>query len=110
MTVFWDVAPCNLVDVCRRIRGGKVLPDYMAKHPRRQSSLSQSLFRMHHSHSDIQVQRPGPPLWSDTDAVRQKHRITARYYASTQIIPTHNTKLAEALGKDNFMSKQTGHT
>jgi hypothetical protein len=45
MTVFWVVAPCSLI-VYRRFRGacyphwnvGKLLPDYMAHQPRRQSS------------------------------------------------------------------------
>jgi hypothetical protein len=54
MTVFWDVAPCSLVEVCRRFRGscslhrpdnggtthiwndGKLLPDYTPQHYRRQ--------------------------------------------------------------------------
>jgi hypothetical protein len=42
--VFWDVAPCSLVEVYRRFRdskhlwdAGKLLPDYTAQHPRRQS-------------------------------------------------------------------------
>jgi hypothetical protein len=51
----WDVASCSLVEVYRRFRGacpdradvrgskhllnvGKLLPEYMAQHPRRQSS------------------------------------------------------------------------
>jgi hypothetical protein len=34
MAVFWDVAPCSLVDVYRRFRGK--LPDYTAQHSRRQ--------------------------------------------------------------------------
>jgi hypothetical protein len=57
MTVFWVVAPCSLVHVYRCFRGvcclhhphgdggskhlwnvGKILPDYMAQHPRRRSS------------------------------------------------------------------------
>jgi hypothetical protein len=44
MTVFWDVAPCSLVEVYRRFRGSKHLwnvdkhlRDYTAQHPRRQS-------------------------------------------------------------------------
>jgi hypothetical protein len=55
MTVFWVVAPCSLVEVYRRLRGacclhyrfddggsnvGKLLPDYTAQQPRRQSSYS----------------------------------------------------------------------
>jgi hypothetical protein len=62
MTVFWDVAPCRLVEVYRRFRGaycfhhrgnhrpddggcknlrnvGKFIPDNTAQQPRRQSSL-----------------------------------------------------------------------
>jgi hypothetical protein len=59
MAVFWVVAPCSLVQVYRRFRGaccrlthspedggsknlwnvGKLLPDYTAQHPRRQSFL-----------------------------------------------------------------------
>jgi hypothetical protein len=48
MAVFWDVAPCSLVEVYRRFRGAcclhhqgdewnvcKILPDYTAQHPRR---------------------------------------------------------------------------
>jgi hypothetical protein len=56
LTAFWDVAPCNLVEVCRRFRdrcclhrpddGGskylwnvdKLLPDYTVLQPRRQQS------------------------------------------------------------------------
>jgi hypothetical protein len=57
MTVFWDVAPCSLVEFYRRFRGacclqyrpddggskhiwnvGKRLPDYAAQQPRRQPS------------------------------------------------------------------------
>jgi hypothetical protein len=42
MVVFWDVALCSLVEVYRRFRGacclpGKLLPDYTAQQPRRQS-------------------------------------------------------------------------
>jgi hypothetical protein len=40
MTVFWDVAPCNLKEVYRRFRSacflprkGTLLPDYMAQYP-----------------------------------------------------------------------------
>jgi hypothetical protein len=47
MTVFWDVAPCSLVEVYRCYRGayclyrqGKLLPDYAAQHLRRESSSS----------------------------------------------------------------------
>jgi hypothetical protein len=46
MTVLWDVVPCSLVEAYRGFRGacclrkvGKLLPDYIAQHPRRQSSL-----------------------------------------------------------------------
>jgi hypothetical protein len=44
MAVFWDVAPCSLVDIDRRFRAhlwnvGQFLQDYTAQHPRRQSSL-----------------------------------------------------------------------
>jgi hypothetical protein len=53
MTVFWDVAPSSLVEVCRRFSGsyrpddggskhhcnvGKLLPDYTVLQPRRQPS------------------------------------------------------------------------
>jgi hypothetical protein len=45
MTVFWDVALCSLMEVYRCFRGSKhlwnvskLLPDYMAQHPRRQPS------------------------------------------------------------------------
>jgi hypothetical protein len=52
MAIFWDVAPCSLVEVYRRFSGacclhhqgkhlwnvGKLLPDYTAQHPRRQLS------------------------------------------------------------------------
>jgi hypothetical protein len=52
-TVFWDGAPCRLLDIDRRFRGahnpddggskhlwnvGQFLPDYTAQHPRRQPS------------------------------------------------------------------------
>jgi hypothetical protein len=43
MTVFWDVAPCNLVEVYWHFRGAYCLHcqghDYTVHHPRRQSSL-----------------------------------------------------------------------
>jgi hypothetical protein len=62
--VFWDVAPCSLIEVYQRFRGtycihhhspddggskhlrnvGKFLPDYTAQHPRRQPSSSFILF------------------------------------------------------------------
>jgi hypothetical protein len=39
MTVFWDVAPCDILDIDRRFRGSKhlrnvglLLPDYIAQH------------------------------------------------------------------------------
>jgi hypothetical protein len=50
MAVFWDVAPCNLVDIARSFIGvylitlmieAKVkqyLPEYTVQHPRRRSS------------------------------------------------------------------------
>jgi hypothetical protein len=43
MTVFYDVAPCSLVEVYRRFSKhpwnvGKLLPDYTVQHPRRQPS------------------------------------------------------------------------
>jgi hypothetical protein len=44
MAVFWDVAPCNLVDIDRRFRETYCLhhqgdgPNYIAPHPRRQPS------------------------------------------------------------------------
>jgi hypothetical protein len=64
MTVFWDVAPCSLIEIYRRYSGayclhhnrsddegsmylwnvGKFLPDYMAQHPRRQPSLYLCLY------------------------------------------------------------------
>jgi hypothetical protein len=54
-TVFWDVAPCTLVEADWRLTGvycpdgegsehlwnvGQFLPDYTVQHPRRQSSLT----------------------------------------------------------------------
>jgi hypothetical protein len=55
--VFWDVAPCSLVEVYRRFRGacclhhqamsthvGKLLTDHTAQHPRKQSSSENTLF------------------------------------------------------------------
>jgi hypothetical protein len=58
MTAFWYVAPCSLAEIYQCFRGAycvnhhgddegskhfsnadKFLPDYMAQHPRRQSSL-----------------------------------------------------------------------
>jgi hypothetical protein len=58
ITVFWDVAPCSLVEVYRRFGGayclqlqgdvkavGKLLPEYTAQHPRRQpSSMYNSVY------------------------------------------------------------------
>jgi hypothetical protein len=38
MAVFWDVAPCNLVDI------GQYVPDYTVQHPRRQPSSVNNLF------------------------------------------------------------------
>jgi hypothetical protein len=45
MTVFWDIAPCNMVEVYRcsddggskHLWNGKLLQDYMVQHHRRQS-------------------------------------------------------------------------
>jgi hypothetical protein len=66
ITVFWDVAPCSLVEVYRRCRGtcclhhqgdypddegskylcnvSKLLPDYMVQHPRIQPSSCYKFF------------------------------------------------------------------
>jgi hypothetical protein len=50
ITIFWDAVSCSLVEVYQRFRGskhlwnvGRFLPDYMAQHPRRQSSYLPSL-------------------------------------------------------------------
>jgi hypothetical protein len=46
MTVFWDVAPCSLVEVYRRFRGACCLHhqgnEYTAQHPRRQSVFTET--------------------------------------------------------------------
>jgi hypothetical protein len=34
MAVFWDVAPCNLIEIDGRAYVGKFLPDYTGHHPR----------------------------------------------------------------------------
>jgi hypothetical protein len=68
MTVFWVVAPCNLIDVYRHFRGacclhhqgspwwwrqqhlwndGKFLLDYMAQEPRRQPSQFRWVYNYH---------------------------------------------------------------
>jgi hypothetical protein len=53
VTVFWDDVPCSLVETGRRFRGAYCLHhqgndrDYMAQHPRRQStSLKVSFSRV----------------------------------------------------------------
>jgi hypothetical protein len=54
IAVFWVIALCSVVNVYRRFRGacclwnvGKLLPDYMAQHPRRQPSAVNTLFSPH---------------------------------------------------------------
>jgi hypothetical protein len=78
MTVFWDVAPCCLLEVYRRLRGvcclhhqgdhfpddrgskhlwnvDKRLPDYTEQHPRRQSSSNKLIFEIWGSHGGEDV-------------------------------------------------------
>jgi hypothetical protein len=100
MTVVWDVVPCSLVEVEQRFRGarclhhqgdddpndggskhlrnvGKLLPDYTAQHPRRQSSLP--LNNCQHLHTKQACTPPCQPIDSHTCLCSLCLHITVRF-------------------------------
>jgi hypothetical protein len=71
MTVFWDAAPCSLVEIERCFRG-QFLWDYTAQHPGRQSSSYLLLW-------ELDLTKFWLLLWTYSGKFKTKKNITWKY-------------------------------